>query len=164
MTSFQTRPRIYSVGERKRDPREKYEAYVRLGALPLNSGRGRQSGRKPRRQRRKLRQTFCDQLWERATGPHLTGTNISALFKGGITLSIRNAPLQRVGQAASGAAPETPRAASSRKLASRLDDLMSTLGGGEAEGEYGLELGDDAEQLLDVSDVTDVDVAKLVDI
>ena len=41
---------------------------------------------------------------------------------------------------------------------------MSTLGGGEAEGEYGLELGDDAEHLLDVSDVTDVDVAKLVDI
>ena len=72
--------------------------------------------------------------------------------------------MQRVGHAASGAAPETPRAASSRKLASRLDDLMSTLGGGEAEGEYGLGLGDDAEQLLDVSDVTDVDVAKLVDI
>ena len=49
--------------------------------------------------------------------------------------------------------PETPRTASNRKLASRLDDLMSTLGGGEAEGEYGLELGGDAEQLLDVSDL-----------
>ena len=53
----------------------------------------------------------------------------------------------------SGAAPETPRTAANRKLASRLDDLMSTLGGGEAEGEYGLELGDDAEQLVDVSDL-----------
>ena len=36
-------------------------------------------------------------------------------------------------------------------LASRLDDLMSTLGGGEAAGECELELGDGAEQLLDVS-------------
>ena len=72
--------------------------------------------------------------------------------------------MQRVGLPTSGAAPDTPRTASNRKLASRLDDLMSTLGGGEAEGEYGLELEDDAEQLLDVSDVTDVDVAKLVDI
>ena len=53
----------------------------------------------------------------------------------------------------SGAAPETPRTAANRKLASRLDDLMSTLGGGEAEGEYGLELGDDAEHLVDVSDL-----------
>lgn len=54
---------------------------------------------------------------------------------------------------ASAVTPETPRTASNRKLASRLDDLMSTLGGGEAEGEYGLELGGDAEQLLDVSDL-----------
>ena len=82
LTSFQTRPRIYSVGERKRDPREKYKAYVRLGARPLSSGRGRQSGRQPRRQQRKLRQTFCDQLWERATSPDLTGTSMSVLFKG----------------------------------------------------------------------------------
>ena len=50
---------------------------------------------------------------------------------------------------APGVAPETPRTASNRMLASRLDDLMSTLGGCEAAGEC--ELGDGAEQLLDVS-------------
>ena len=68
--------------------------------------------------------------------------------------SMEYIPLQRVvPPTASGAAPETPRTTSRRKLASRLDDLMSTLGGGEAEGEYGLELGDDTGHLLDVSDL-----------